>query len=78
MRTPNLLLGDAIDSIGQQPWALYRAARLAESQGDLNAAQAWAEESLAMARALGDKPNTAAALQMLGWLAQCQGEKDAV
>jgi tetratricopeptide (TPR) repeat protein len=55
--------------------ALHGAAALAQLQGD-PAAEALAEESLALGRRLGDRPWSAGALLLLGHLAAARGDLD--
>jgi tetratricopeptide (TPR) repeat protein len=64
----------ALVSAGEQPplarsTALQRAASLAHMQEDLQPAQAFAEESLALARSIGDAEGIGRALVILGFVA---------
>ncbi len=60
--------------IALQAHALRQAGNLATIQGDYPAAQALLDESLALARVLGDKPGIAWALDSLGSTATAQGD----
>jgi predicted ATPase/DNA-binding SARP family transcriptional activator len=57
--------------------ALDGAAMLAHYQGDFAAARSFLEESLATARAVGDRPGVATALASLGLVLRVQGDYEA-
>jgi predicted ATPase len=57
------------ESSGPRAKALYGASVLALRQGDHGPAKAWAQESLALCRELGDSAGAGRALQMLGSVA---------
>jgi predicted ATPase/DNA-binding CsgD family transcriptional regulator len=56
--------------------ALYQAGRLAQRGGDYAQAVAFARESLALSRKLGDQPGMARALGLLGWITHARGDRD--
>jgi DNA-binding CsgD family transcriptional regulator/tetratricopeptide (TPR) repeat protein len=56
--------------------ALYRAGRLALQAGDYPQAVAFARQSLALGRRLGDLQGAASALGLLGWIAHWRGDRD--